>query len=246
MNRRQFLGRVSALAGGILLPYFPGFARASYLYLPHRRAAFAGFSWDKLEEPFNDFTSVITWTDNDNNGGESLAGVSAQGETVASFNSGASTGDQTRGSRNGDYGDAAVDSCTIALKLYHSALGTFTNGSTTDALDVGFGLVGCSLLIQFATNGMFIHDGAGYQEVGTDIVSVGVWEDWLFYVHNYSTPANADVDIYLGGALQFSDVDCSLTSGTSGTIFFTQAGFQNANKLTYVDYVKVGSGDGRP
>lgn len=92
----------------------------------------------------------------------------------------------------------------------------------------------------FCSDGLFIYDGANFTEVGTNIVTIGVWQKWTFDC-DFSTSASAVCDIYLNNVLVGADVDCSQTgSFTNGEVGLTQYGWTTASRISYVDYFKVG------
>jgi hypothetical protein len=135
----------------------------------------------------------------------------------------------------GTFGDRVV----IKTSVYCDAVGTLANGDI-------FGLIAyhadCSLQIAFTVDGLFVYDGAEWNEVGTDLVIGDQWQRWVFDI-DFSTPATATCDVYLDEVLVASSVDCSDPgSYTSGLVKLVQYGITAANRLSYVDYIQVGDG----
>ena len=70
--------------------------------------------------------------------------------------------------------------------------------------------------------------------------NIGQWHEWTFDI-DASTPASATCDVYLDGELEEEGVDCSdETAGTDGTVDLTQFGYNTANRLSYVNAIRLG------
>jgi hypothetical protein len=131
------------------------------------------------------------------------------------------------------------DSVSLSVLCYHDNLGTTANG---DRFAIVINESGVNMSCQIGTDGLYIHDGASYNEVGTDIVKQKEWVLWTF-VCDFSTPASATVDVYKNGTLVEASVDCSNTgSFTDGDIVFWQFGDTTANRITYIAEIVVGDG----
>jgi hypothetical protein len=90
----------------------------------------------------------------------------------------------------------------------------------------------------FGTDGLFIYSGAAWVEVGTDLVSQDVWQQWTFDV-NWTART---VDVYLDNVLKASAVNSDYGSAlANGTTYLLQYGTGTANQLSYVDWFKAGS-----
>ena len=150
-----------------------------------------------------------------------------------------------------DSGDAAVgnyayrsvdvgsfgNNITYSFSIYHSALGAVGD---VDYFTTILRKFNCMLQAGFATDGLFVHDGAAFNEVGTNEVSTGTWQDWTLDI-DFTTPASATVDVYNGDTLVGSSVDCSYTGVfTEGEIELIQHGYTTANCITYLDWLEVG------
>lgn len=97
-----------------------------------------------------------------------------------------------------------------------------------------------ALLIDFRSNGLFIHDGDTYNEVDTDLVQQDVWQLWRFEVTT-TTPSTATCDVYLNDELKASNVDCSLVEA-GNEITLNIQNDSTANLIAYIDYFKIGTG----
>jgi len=180
-----------------------------------------------------DMIDITDWTDGDN-----IYGVSTQvtfdSKSCMKLDSGNNTaGSSLRVRDIGTFGNRTV----FSMNLYHEALGTrpFNDGDSF-AFSSSNGTT--HLLVCFATDGLFVFKN-GYNEIGTDLVSVGVWQQWTFDV-NWITQT---VDIYQNNILKVSGADCSYTgeAPANGVTSFTQIGQTNINRISYVDYFKAGS-----
>ncbi len=179
------------------------------------------------------------WTDSDNSPGVSTDNENFSGAVCFKFDSGAGVpdpGDSAYRVLNGDFSTPV--NCVAELRIYHSDLGTRANADffrlTVTRADV-------RLNMAFASDGLFIHNGAGWQLINSGWVQTGIWQRWVFDI-DFSIPASANVDIYLDDVFK-SNEDCSQTSSyTDGQITFAQYGFNTASRLSYVDYLKIGTG----
>ncbi len=128
---------------------------------------------------------------------------------------------------------------TVEIRTYFDLVGTTGNDDYFLLIfDNGDG----QLRARFATNGLFIYNGASYNEAGTDVVDSDTWTVWRFEV-DFTTPASATVDIYKDGALVASGVDCSdTTTSNDGQITLSQHGGTINNVLSYVNCIEIADG----
>jgi len=146
-----------------------------------------------------------------------------------------SAGGGNLASRSLDIGSYQTNPNVISIKLYHDTLGTLAN---VDYFELLCYATSYYLGIRFASDGLFIYDGAAWNEVGADLVQTDTWQEWTF---SWTQQAAGVVDVYLNGNLQASSVDCSTSSGsTSGTTTFRQYG-TTVIGLTYIDWIKAGN-----
>jgi hypothetical protein len=178
----------------------------------------------------DDMSDITDWADEDAAPGASTQ-ATFDGKSCMKQLAGTPAGGYTLRRRDfGTFGARTV----FSLSVYCDAIGTNAN------LDVFIsqarnGTYGFDY--RLASDGLFISDGTTYNEVGTDVVVQDTWQEWTFDV-----TWGATVDVYLGGNLIASDVDCSHTiAGTNGQVLLYQAGFGTANMLSYVDWIIVGT-----
>lgn len=127
---------------------------------------------------------------------------------------------------------------TNTIRLYPSQIGTQANG---DQFQLEYNDGTNRVIIVFASDGLFVYDGATYNEVGTNEVTQGQWDEWTFDVAaDFQT-----VDVYKNGTQIGTGVDCSFASaGTDGEIKFYQAGVTTADNLSYLDIIRISVGTG--
>lgn len=185
--------------------------------------------------------SVITpWTDNDNGTGAASTQVIYDSRDCFKFDSG-SAASSNRAQRYIDLG-TFDDKISAELRIYHDALGTRAN---MDCVIFSFTRVDAACYIAFASDGLFVYDGTDWNKVGTNIVSTGVWTDWKFEA-DFTILESATVDVYKNGVLQAAGVDCSWVASVfenfSGFVYLSAEGETTANRISYVDCVRVRSG----
>jgi hypothetical protein len=93
-------------------------------------------------------------------------------------------------------------------------------------------------IIKFCSDGLFIDDGAGWVELGVNLVAIDTWQEWTFDI-DFSVPATANVDVYLDNVSK-GNADCSKVGWSNGSINITQLSITTANRISYVDWIKVG------
>ncbi len=181
-----------------------------------------------------DCSALGSWADGDAVNGDSTQ-AAYEGRQCFKFDSGAAAGG-TYAQRSQDLGSFA-NGGSITVRINCDALGALTD---TDhfvvQLDDGTNL--CT--VAFASDGMWVYDGAAWNEVDTDIVTQDTWQEWNFVVAaDFSTVA-----IYLDGAEVSASEDCSdAAGGTDGQVLLRQNGVTTANRITYVDIIRVADGD---
>ena len=187
-------------------------------------------SWDLLNEPCDDFTTVVTWTDGD--AGNGVSEISPAGQFHMDAVTGASG---TLAKRTTDIGSYPTDGYTFEYKVYHDLLGTFAN-SDYFAIDCKSATMFFAALL--CSDGMFVVDGVAWNEVGTNIVDTGAWTVWRFLVYE----TDGTVDIYKDGALAAADIDCSYTgTWTDGETRIYQYGTTVAGE-SHIDYIRAATG----
>lgn len=185
-------------------------------------------AWDLLDEDMEDITD---WTDEDLGDGVSQENPAGQMECSAPSTAG------SQGRRIRDIGSMPTV-FTIEMRANHDLLGTTGNGDTA-FLNVE--RAGLQVQIRFGTDGLFINDGASYNEVGTNIVDTATWNIWKFIVNAAAGDASATCKVYKNSIYQ-GTADCSKTGTyTDGKITLTTV-FQTTATLKHIDYIKIGTG----
>lgn len=200
-------------------------------------------SWEIIEPAWvrsdaalldDDMSDLSSWVDGDAVNGDSSQ-TEYNGRETMKLDSGTAAGG-TFALRSQDVGSFAAGA-SVTLRLNHAALGTQGNNDHFNC-EIQDGTNKCVFIC--TTEGLFVYDGASWNEVGTDIVDVGVWTEWTFIVAaDFSTVA-----IYKDGSLQAAAQDCSYAAaGTDGMITLKQNGATTSNRITYVDICKADDGD---
>jgi hypothetical protein len=180
-----------------------------------------------------DMADITDWTEG-KTGTASSSQVTFDGKSCMKLDSGgAGSGYYVyRIKDTGTFGTRTV----ISFSIYCDKVGTQAN---TDCL--GFvaydGTNICNM--RFCSDGLFFYNGAAWVEVGTDLVVLDTWQEWTFDINWVTLKA----DVYLGGTLRVSGVNCYVGAGTNGNVLFIQYGYNTANEISYVNWIKVGSGD---
>ena len=251
MDRRQFLGRVSALAGGILLPYFPGFARANYLYLPHRRKAFRSSlpaytsNGSLLDLSCTAAELADGWTDADAINGVSQAVTNQPGaDPVATawefdtntFEAGCMAG------RNKDVGsiEGLGTQIVLSFRVYLDAVGTFANA---DYLQITIRRSDWRLNLALTSDGIQVRDSVGEDEIGSGLTVQDSWQVWSFDIDLSGGVASGTADVYLDGVLAEAAIDANYEeASTDGYVGINIYGFATSDRIAYLDWFKIGDG----
>lgn len=180
-----------------------------------------------------DMADITDWTDNDAGYGASTQ-ATFDSKSCMQLSTGIFVGIAKRYIDAGSFGSRTIFSMNIYCDNIGSSVSAnqymFSAGNGSIALNVYFG-----------SDGLFIRNNLTLTEVGSDILTQDVWQEWTFDM-NWTAQT---VDVYLNGALQGSDFDCSGNTGasikTDGLLILTQNGAVSPyNFLTYIDWFKVG------
>jgi len=198
-------------------------------------------AWTSLGSQYTSNTSVAseacdalgTWADDDAGNGVSSQ-ATFDGEETFKFDTVNPTAG-TRASRGKDLGTLGTNT-TLTVRLQHTNLGALAGA---DYFRMDLYNDDHRTYIVWASDGLFVHDGVGWNEVGTDLVVDDEWHIWTFEIDS-TTPATATLDVYLDGYMIATGVDCSNDVGdVDGQLEMYQMG-QTAIVQTYVDYIYVG------
>ncbi len=179
-----------------------------------------------------DMVDITDWTDADAVTGDSSQ-ATFDGKSCMKLDTG-STVLNSQAIRRQDVGTFGTRT-VFTFSLYCETIGT---AASQDRFNFGAFNGSTKLNTRFSSDGLYIYDGAAWNEVGTDIVSVDTWQEWTFDV-NWTAQT---VDVYVNGILKASGVDCSQANATAnGTVEFLTSSVVAANILAYIDWFKAGS-----
>ena len=178
-------------------------------------------AWDLLEENFADLTA---WADGDSPDGVSQISPAGYLDQEVGASAGQAKISQDIGTiGNGDF--------TVEFRVKPILLPDVQNLLIIEA---GISYVAFQML----SDGFQVHDGTQYNKTSY------AWDDDTYYIIRYIVHnSQTDMDVYIDGTKEATDVDCSLTAGTDGNIQFKLA---DANCHWSVDYLYIGSGQQLP
>jgi len=183
-------------------------------------------------------TTLTGWADGD---GAGAAAASTQGpyggyETFK-FDGGTAQDGTAHATRTKDVGTIGDTAHVISIRMYNDLVGAL---AADDEFRLTVDGATYQLIVKWCSDGLFVYDGASYNEVGTNIVNADAWNEWTFDV-DATTPGSATCTVYKNGVSQATGVDCSnVPTGTDGTIELKQNSQTTASQISYVDWVKVG------
>lgn len=194
-------------------------------YVTNYAAAYTIGTGGILDE---DCAAITDWTDNDSTGASTQETWDTQNVfkfTVAAHGAG------RKAERYIDAGTIGT-TYTVELRLYCDTIGTQAAGDYFNlAVDNGAATLG----VRWCTDGLFIYDGASWNEIGTNVVDSDVWTVWRFAV-----TTGATVAVYKNGILLAAAADCSDgTTATDGLVTIAQNGVTTDNVISYVSFVKL-------
>ena len=243
MNRRQFLQRTAIAAGGILLPHFPGLAKANYLYLPHRRKEFRTVTCTVSNGSYIDeaCTALGSWADNDQGNGVSTQASFDSKETFK-FDSGITTGGDIA-VRKLDPGsvEALGNTVIVSISVYLETIGT----SVHNGMKLMVYRSDSYYLVSLTNAGIYVlhNPGNTYTLYPAAMPVADTWQEWSFAYDLSGGIANAVVDIYLNNVRVVAGAACDYqVATTDGACHLEQWGYTESNRITYVDWFKVGDG----
>lgn len=184
----------------------------------------------------DDCSDILDWVDV-STGDASFTQTSYDGEDCYKADSGPTAGSGHRAiiyQNLGSFGNTVY----VSVFMYSDALGL---SNDTDYHQFIVYKETCRLLVQWSSDGLFIHDGVDWNEVETDIVLQDSWHEWTFEI-DFTTPASATVNVFLDGIVQKRDVDCSNTGSgwTNGQVMLVQRGDTTASRITYISWLRIG------
>jgi hypothetical protein len=139
---------------------------------------------------------------------------------------------------------------TIEIKTYFDAIGTL---AADDGFRLSYGSATWRFDALFCSDGLYIYKTGGASgEVGSDIVKCNAsaaWQTWRFQITK-TVESAATVEVFLkeegGGFVSQGVFDCDFeTVAADGRIALVQYGYSTDNRVTHIDYIKVGTGLGQ-
>ena len=243
MNRRKFIKQLLIASAGV--PLIGLWSRAmGYLYLPHRRKSFSIPSCTVSNGSFLDIACVSgadpgidAWTDGDANG-ESTA-VTFDTKSCWKFDGGpGSSGNFALRSRDIGSLDGVGNTIVISMNIYCDAIGAI---ASADDVNYSFDRSDWQFALAFGSDGVGISQGGAPIDTGV-AVTQDTWQEWSFDIDLSGGVGSAVCDIYLDNVRVAAGVDCSRdTGGTDGLITLYQFGYFSADRLHYLDWLKVGN-----
>lgn len=187
------------------------------------------------------------WSDEDQGTGESTAETNTPGVDPVATNwklwaKEADTNDSAN--RTKDIGSIAGlgNRIVISLKIYCDALGTRVGN---DFFYIILKRGDWRFQVEIASDGVFLRGTGGARtEVGSNINSQDAWEVWTFDITFPGGDVGAGVcDVYLGDVIKGAGEDCSMEEvNIDGEVSIVQKGNTTDNRLTYLDWLKIGDG----
>lgn len=182
-----------------------------------------------------DMADITDWADGDGGTGDSSQ-VTFDSKSCMKLDSGASSGGANYSQRSQTFG--ALPARTVhSFSIYFDAIGPYNRQNyLTHFLDDGTGF----FAIRFVTDGVYIQDDSyTWNKIsGSDSwVVEDTWQEWTFDI-NWST---LTADIYLNKTLKVSGITLSTNTVIEGLCRFTQDGSGDANRISYINWFKLGS-----
>lgn len=134
---------------------------------------------------------------------------------------------------------------TISLQLYHDVLGTRL---ANDYLQFKYWGRNQNFTVFFSTDGIETFDaGAGYTEVGVNLVKSGAsaeWQEWRFIIQRAADYGNWVCDIWLDDSTHDwvkvgEDIPCDTDGGDDGSIMFNLRGYTTNNIKTKIGFFGI-------
>lgn len=194
------------------------------------------FGWSNADITNEAFASLTGWTDGDGGTGASTQETFDSRSTFRFTNT--DLGVANYALRTKDVGTIGT-TFVVTIVTYFDLIGNRATDGDDFKLTVDNGEI--TLDVSFGADGLWVYDGAAYNEVGTNVVALDEWHEWTFVV-NAVTAASATCSVYQDDVLLAAAVDCSnVTTVANGTVTLRQNGTTTGVQITYTDALKIGS-----
>jgi hypothetical protein len=192
-------------------------------------------AWSNMVFLDDDCDSLSGWSDEDVGNGVSTQEVYL-GRECFKFDSLGQAG-ANMAARQRDVGTFA-DTVTFSFLAYHDKIGTQAN---QDCFEVGLFESAVKGLVTFCSDGIYVHDGAAWEQIDATAVPEDEWILWTIE-YDFSTPAAAKLSVSKNGVPVFTDALCALEGAfDDGTVYFRQRGGSTNDQVTYVTQIAVGN-----
>lgn len=181
-----------------------------------------------------DCTAQGSWTEQENGDGHVSWNQTVGGRSgCLDLLTGSSTG-QLAGAYQ-DFSDAGGSRRIVSLATYFENIGN--HNSDDFRLTHVYDGSNWQLRVSFGTDGLYIDDGGGYQQVSGVTVDEDAWHVWTFDIDISAKTC----DVYKDGIKEASGVDCSDGSalGDCYTMLY-QYNVTQTSQRTHIDWLKVG------
>ena len=228
-------------------------------------AAAGGFTWDLLDSGCSSTSDGGTWALSGGSAGGGCTQVTYDSQSTFKMDSGGSAADGAYGQAyitlaNSDLSSATVwpDPFTMQCRIYIYAFGQFGSGAHTDQFDIYLYGQNTVMNLRFTTaypgsgpgtayGTRWIDTGGANTAIGalTDNWS-GAWHTVGVYAHSLqgSNPL-VTADVYIDGVLKNTGLTRNGGETSDAAFAVNQKGYDNSNRISYIDWVRIGTGDGR-
>ena len=229
-------------------------------------ASAGGFTWDLLDSGCSSTSDGGTWALSGGAAGGGCTQVTYDGQETFKMDSGGTAADGAYGQAymtlaNSDLSSATVwpDPFTMQMRIYIYAFGQFGSGASTDEFDLYLYGQNTVMNIRFTTPYPGSGSGTGYGtrwmtgSAGASTVIgaladnwAGAWHTVGVYAHSMSASSPLiTADVYIDGVVKNTGLTRVGGSTSDAAFGVNQKGYINTNRITYIDYVRIGTGDGR-
>ncbi len=204
---------------------------------------FVAWCWLADQENINaryedDCSSLTGWTDGDSGGSAVSTQETYDGEETFKLYTGPTTG-SVYARREKTLGSTGSSSFVIELKFYPSVIGSNAN---SDSFQFLYQIDSSNrIFFNWGSDGFNVYNGSSYELFSSITPVIGSWNTWKL-ICDYQSSSNYKVSIYLNGELKGVTTNTAGNSaaGTSGRVQLTLSGYNTANILLYLDYIKIG------
>ncbi|MDP6770961.1 MAG: hypothetical protein QF704_09730 [Anaerolineales bacterium] len=230
-------------------------------------ASAGGWKWDLIDSNCSSTTDGGTWSFNSGSVGSGGASQTTfDGQSTFHVYSGGTAADGAYGSVTLNLADSDLSSATtwpepftMEARIYLHTIGTFGNGANTDDCQLNVntqkGVTGIRFTPPYPGSGSGApygtrnesYGGGTYPLIGAITDNwVGSWHTFGIYAHSFaSSSPYIQYDVYADGTLISQNQQITTNNSYTATVVFNQKGYNTSNRQSYIDWIRVGTGDGR-